>query len=296
MSNRYSKVDFPFAMNPPTSPKPLNIHLKPLLVKVDHLPLSNQSAKKTASTPNPQLANLPPGICSIHCGNVVVETKTTPFRFLKPTGGQKTEMCHDLKSPQFSEHHTLKWWHFGKKSLHDFGKYCNVSAVPLQPSLLETSIHHDTFLVLPKCRSIFWIQERNLQTQTSFCIFVFNSPTSLWYYKHKFPVEPQAESSHVSKSLQTSGTKVQHETSKMMISKANILSRGSFSGFISYSAKGPWNKSLNFIFPIKYVIPKSLKVSHWLSQILKFRSLIWVWNKIRGPKKSSNVSYTSWSQ
>ena len=27
---------------------------------------------------------------------------------------------------------------------------------------------------------------------------------------------------------------------------------------ISYSAKGPWNKSLNLIFPIKYVIPKSL--------------------------------------
>ncbi len=30
------------------------------------------------------------------------------------------------------------------------------------------------------------------------------------------------------------------------------------------SAKGPWNKSLNFIFPMKYVIPKSLKVGHWL--------------------------------
>ncbi len=34
---------------------------------------------------------------------------------------------------------------------------------------------------------------------------------------------------------------------------------------IPYSAKGPWNKSLNFIFPTKYVIPKSLKVGHWLS-------------------------------
>ncbi len=34
----------------------------------------------------------------------------------------------------------------------------------------------------------------------------------------------------------------------------------------TYSAKGSWNKSLNFIFPTKYVIPKSLKVSHWLSQ------------------------------
>ena len=33
-----------------------------------------------------------------------------------------------------------------------------------------------------------------------------------------------------------------------------------------HSAIGPWNKSLNCIFPIKYVIPKSLKVTHWLSQ------------------------------
>ena len=31
-----------------------------------------------------------------------------------------------------------------------------------------------------------------------------------------------------------------------------------------YSAKGPWNQSLNFIFPTKYVIPKSLKVGHCL--------------------------------
>ena len=27
----------------------------------------------------------------------------------------------------------------------------------------------------------------------------------------------------------------------------------------------PWNKSLNFIFPTKYVIPNSFKVGHWLS-------------------------------
>ena len=33
-----------------------------------------------------------------------------------------------------------------------------------------------------------------------------------------------------------------------------------------YSAKGPLNKNLNLIFPTKYVIPKSLKVSHWLSE------------------------------
>ncbi len=30
----------------------------------------------------------------------------------------------------------------------------------------------------------------------------------------------------------------------------------------------PEKKSLNFIFPTKYVIPKSLKFSHWLSEIL----------------------------
>ena len=28
----------------------------------------------------------------------------------------------------------------------------------------------------------------------------------------------------------------------------------------------PEKKSVNFIFPIKYVIPKSLKFSHWLSE------------------------------
>ncbi len=36
----------------------------------------------------------------------------------------------------------------------------------------------------------------------------------------------------------------------------------------TYSAKGPWNKSLNSIFPTKYGIPKSLKVSHWLSEFI----------------------------
>ena len=29
----------------------------------------------------------------------------------------------------------------------------------------------------------------------------------------------------------------------------------------------PEKKSLNFIFPTKYVIPKSLKFSHWLSKL-----------------------------
>ena len=36
---------------------------------------------------------------------------------------------------------------------------------------------------------------------------------------------------------------------------------------ITHLANGPWNKSLNFIFPTKYVIPKSLKFSHWPSKI-----------------------------
>ena len=30
----------------------------------------------------------------------------------------------------------------------------------------------------------------------------------------------------------------------------------------SHSAKGPWNKSVSYICPIKYVIPKGLKVGH----------------------------------
>ena len=36
---------------------------------------------------------------------------------------------------------------------------------------------------------------------------------------------------------------------------------------ITYLARGPLNKRVNFIFPTKYVTPKSLKASHWLSQI-----------------------------
>ena len=36
---------------------------------------------------------------------------------------------------------------------------------------------------------------------------------------------------------------------------------------ISHLANGPWNKSLNFIFPTRYVIPKRLKFSHWPSKI-----------------------------
>lgn len=38
-------------------------------------------------------------------------------------------------------------------------------------------------------------------------------------------------------------------------------------GSLTYSAKGPWNESSNFIFPTN-VIPKSFSVSHWLSKLI----------------------------
>ena len=49
---------------------------------------------------------------------------------------------------------------------------------------------------------------------------------------------------------------------------------------ISYSAKGPWNKSLNSIFPTTYVITKSLKVGHWLSQISGLIESWYCWGTI----------------
>ena len=36
---------------------------------------------------------------------------------------------------------------------------------------------------------------------------------------------------------------------------------------MTHLANGPWKKSLNFFFPTKYVIPKSLKFSHWPSKM-----------------------------
>ena len=41
-------------------------------------------------------------------------------------------------------------------------------------------------------------------------------------------------------------------------------------GIYTYLAKGPLNKSFNFIFPAKYIHAKSLKVSHWLSQYIMY--------------------------
>ena len=35
----------------------------------------------------------------------------------------------------------------------------------------------------------------------------------------------------------------------------------------THLANGPWNRSLNVIFPTKNVIPKSLKFSHWPSKL-----------------------------
>ncbi len=37
---------------------------------------------------------------------------------------------------------------------------------------------------------------------------------------------------------------------------------------MTHLANGPWKKSLNFIFPTKYVLPKSLKFSHWPSKMI----------------------------
>ena len=36
----------------------------------------------------------------------------------------------------------------------------------------------------------------------------------------------------------------------------------------------PEKKSLNFIFPTKYVIPKSLKFSHWLSEDVLIKPVV----------------------
>ena len=46
----------------------------------------------------------------------------------------------------------------------------------------------------------------------------------------------------------------------------------------SHSANGPWKKkSLNFIFPTKYVIPKGLKFSHWLGEYLSSQKTFKGW-------------------
>ena len=43
------------------------------------------------------------------------------------------------------------------------------------------------------------------------------------------------------------------------------MSHRNLGSMFAHSANGPSDKSLNFIFPTKHVIPESLKFSHWLS-------------------------------
>ncbi len=45
----------------------------------------------------------------------------------------------------------------------------------------------------------------------------------------------------------------------------------------------PEKKSLNFIFPTKYVIPKSLKFSHWLSELVGQKSMITQYSRLQTP-------------
>ena len=56
---------------------------------------------------------------------------------------------------------------------------------------------------------------------------------------------------------------------------------------------GPWDKSLNFILSTKYVIPKSLKFSHWLSKHVWHQSFhmmeIMKYSKDRMNKNIQNV-------
>ena len=61
-----------------------------------------------------------------------------------------------------------------------------------------------------------------------------------------------------------------------LLSFYTLLSTYLSTYLFTYSAKGPWNKSFNLIFPIKYVIPKSLKVGHWLSQFTYTISILTV--------------------
>ncbi len=56
------------------------------------------------------------------------------------------------------------------------------------------------------------------------------------------------------------------------MAKSNMSASRRMSSYNIYNfphlANGPWKKSLNFIFPTKYGIPKVQKVSHWLSKFL----------------------------
>ena len=53
----------------------------------------------------------------------------------------------------------------------------------------------------------------------------------------------------------------------------------------------PEKKSLNFIFPTKYVIPKSLKFSHWLSEQKNCQFLLRTWEICAGTPRRSQIQF-----
>ena len=68
----------------------------------------------------------------------------------------------------------------------------------------------------------------------------------------------------------------------------------------THLANGPWEKSLNFIFPTKYVIPKSLKFSHWPSKwptaISKTWPILVGVGSLGPPKVWSNTAHINFPQ
>ena len=93
-------------------------------------------------------------------------------------------------------------------------------------------------------------------------------------------------------------------TAHLEVKKAEVVSPN---GTFPHSAKGPWNKSFNF-FSTKYVIPKSLKVSHWLNKIRSLQNvpeLVRIYNlapapsgteKHRDPPLGKTSPKTIWDQ
>ena len=64
-----------------------------------------------------------------------------------------------------------------------------------------------------------------------------------------------------------------HKWTKFITSSTRSLVQ-----LFTYSANKPWNKSLNFRFPTKHVIPKSLKVDHWPWKLIIIAYLIKSWD------------------
>ncbi len=61
-------------------------------------------------------------------------------------------------------------------------------------------------------------------------------------------------------------------------------------GQVPHLAKRPLNKSLNFIFPTKYVTPKSLKVSHRLSELPFLQSLFRIYMDLKAIQQPTEIS------